>query len=485
MESESLHRALLALFESGKDAMFITDRDGRFMRVNRSFLELYAIANEKEVLGKKLNILKSNLHARAFYEQIRQALQNEGQWSGEIRNMRHDGEVIPVWSRLIALGDEGVIGIQSDLRTRDLSYRQLEQSSRLQSVSLLAGGVAHEFNNILASLHGHLHILDRKLGGSEGSEHERIVRIKGLLDRAGGLVQNLLSFARQKPPHNRPLLLAQLLPELEQLVRPTLPPTIQLRLEMPPESIYLSTDPLVLKQHLIELIANARDAIEEKMQAHMAPGGAIDLKVERTPQGILFRICDDGIGMEGAILNRAMEPFFSTKPIGKGTGLGLPSVLGYAEHVGGSLSLQSTPGHGACAELLLPIEAGQAREKQTTNQISRTLLLAEDETAQRNVIVELLTDQGHKVLACNNGLKALETWHSQREEIDAVICDIVMPGLDGVELAGIIRHQAPQLPICMMTGYSNRVVPPELGVRLLRKPVDLDLIRHFVDNLER
>jgi len=175
----ALHQALETLFLTGQDAMFIANRAGVFTHVNQSFLNLYHFQSPQHIIGKPMSLIKSHLHPDSFYENLQEQLLTLGQWSGEIRNLSHNGEIIHIWSQIMRTST-GFAARQVDLRERDRSARHLQEAARLESVSTLAGGIAHDFNNILAGLKGHVHMFQRTLPEDNSDGSERLERVQNL-----------------------------------------------------------------------------------------------------------------------------------------------------------------------------------------------------------------------------------------------------------------------------------------------------------------
>ncbi|MES0371362.1 MAG: response regulator [Mariprofundaceae bacterium] len=477
MPDKHLEASLRALFEHGRDAMFIADLDGKFTRVNQAFLNLYSYT-EDDVIGQPIGMIKSHLHEESLYQAIQNELSTRGIWSGELRNSSYAGEIIHIWTQIMKTED-GYVGIQVDLRERDRTTRQVEQTARLESISTLAGGIAHEFNNILAGLQGHMHMIRRIIPENNSKEIERMHRIGKLFERASALVHNMLMFSKQKQTINREISLSTLLEDTITLVTPTIPVSIELTIEIKHHGLITLANEIQLKQTLFELIANAGSAFDSKERSALASSPAIsitlDLKDDKFAE---IAIQDNGSGMKELELQHCIDPFFTTKPVGQGTGLGLSSANSYIKQLGGSLKIESQPTIGTTVRISMPL----AHKTALAEPLNLSVLLVDDDEDVRSTMNEILISHGYEVLDATDGIQALDMWHKHEKDIDAIIMDIVMPNMDGLDVARSIRETGSSVPICMMTGYSNQNIPADIHVQLLRKPVDPDLILKYLEH---
>ncbi|MDX8403086.1 MAG: response regulator [Mariprofundaceae bacterium] len=477
MPDKQLATSLLALFDYGRDAMFIADLDGRFTHVNEAFLNLYNYT-KSDVIGQPISMIKSHLHDKSYYQSIQNELKTQGIWSGELCNSSYAGEIIHIWTQIIST-ENGYLGIQVDLRERDRTARQVEQTARLESISTLAGGIAHEFNNILAGLQGHMHMIRRIIPEDNIKEKERMQRIGKLFERASGLVHNMLVFSKQKQTINRDMPLSALLEDTIKLVTPSIPKMIRLKFETNHHRLIILANEIQMKQTLFELITNASGAFDRMDESTLPFNPEIlvklDLKDQHTAE---ITVKDNGYGMQPNELKHCKDPFFTTKPVGQGTGLGLSSANSYIKQLGGSLEISSQPRKGTTVQIMLPL----AHKTDHVQPLNRTILLVDDDQDIRMSLHEIMASHGYKVLDADDGIQALDMWQQHKESIDAIIMDIVMPNMDGLEVAGKIRETGSKVPICMMTGYSNQSIPADIHVQLLRKPVDPDLILKYLDH---
>ena len=483
MKDQFLNQALRSLFEQGRDPMFIMNSRAYLTHINPAFLDLYDY-KEDEVIGKSAGfVLRGPLVGVIFYKNILRQLLKEGHWSGELSSVSRSGEIIPVWTQVIKT-DEGFSAIQVDLRERDKITKKMEGLSRLQSVATLAGGVAHEFNNILGGVQGHLYLLKRNMPDHNEKEQARLLRIDGLMQRAATLVQNLLSFSRQKPTTTREISMFSLVENTIEMAKKSLDKQVEITFSTQEKGLVAFADAVILKQHIFEIISNAERAIvrqrekekyaygEKKEHIHLSLGSSDDGKY------VEIVVRDNGMGMQDATLRHCLDPFFTTESVGEGTGLGLSSAAAYMQQLKGSLEVESVYGEYTTVRMLFPLSS----EAIETNDKQGLVLLVDDDEDLRDSLGEILTCQGYEVIAADNGIAALDLWRQHREDIAVVVMDIIMPNMDGIEVAQEIRNESQSVPICLTTGYSYQRIPSDLHVNLMRKPLNPELLLKYIES---
>jgi PAS domain S-box-containing protein len=355
--------------------------------------------------------------------------------------------------------------------------RALTQAKRLEVLGLLAGGIAHDFNNVLAAVSGSLQIL--KLTIKEARAQEFIGRGLRGVDRATRLVRQLTGFASTQNLAPQVVDLAQAISECHELLQMSAGPRVQVRVEVGPPCL-VALDPGQFEMALLNLTINARDATDGPgkivIRLHEA---ANDAGGERGPSRagwVAVEVCDSGSGMAPEVLERARELFFTTKPAGKGTGLGLAMVSAFARHSGGSLQLESTPGQGTCATLVLPrisaelaalVQETQAEALDREHHGDATVLVVDDDELVRPVVAHYLSELGYTVIEASDGVQALELARAT-PQLDLVLTDVAMHGMDGIALAERLRRLHPDRPVLMMTGHADR--RQLAGEEVLEKP---------------
>ena len=339
----------------------------------------------------------------------------------------------------------------------------------------LAGGIAHDFNNLLLVIDGYARrALDA--AGDRAAVTHNLLEVLHATESAESLIKKLSVFSRRALVDRRVVRLSEALSEVEGLLRPLLGARQPLVIEVAPEAAELcvETDPTELSHALLNLAINARDA--------MPGGGAVVLRLDRDPDQPTMAelsVRDTGCGIAEEMRARIFDPFFTTKPAGRGTGLGLAMVYGFAGQSGGSITVESEPGHGSVFRLRLPCAARppspvMAEAGEDTRGRGETVLVVEDNAPLLRLIQSALTDWDYRVLCAANGLEALELEAEEGEIIDMVLSDVVMPSLGGFELAEILRESRPGLPVIFMSGYPTggelQSVTPPAGAVLLPKP---------------
>jgi PAS domain S-box-containing protein len=367
---------------------------------------------------------------------------------------------------------------------REAALAQLHEAQKLETLGQLTGGVAHDFNNLLTPITGALDLLQRKV-----DLDSRSARLIGnalqSAERAKTLVQRLLGFARRQTLQTRAVDLGPLIEGMRDLVASSVGSTIEIRIRSEPDLPPALADPNQLELAILNLCVNARDAMPE--------GGVLTIVAEQAAIGprsepkltpglyVRLSVIDTGTGMDQDTLARAVEPFFSTKETGRGTGLGLSMVHGLAGQLGGGFSLASASGEGTRADLYLPVtgEAVRARPHGRGAGLveagpALAILLVDDEELVRAGTAEMLRDLGHTVTEASGGAQALGKLAAGLH-VDAVVTDYKMPRIDGAELAGRIRETRPQMPVLLITGYTG-IVEQVADLPQLAKPfVQADL----------
>ncbi|HEY3798867.1 MAG TPA: response regulator [Caulobacteraceae bacterium] len=367
-------------------------------------------------------------------------------------------------AELQALNHELEGRIEQRTREREQALAQLFEAQKIDTIGQLTGGVAHDFNNLLMAMIGSLELLRKRLPGDETAQRLLANALKGA-ERGAALTQRLLAFARRQELRPEPIDLPALMAGMRELLSRSLGPQITLVEDIAEELPPVLADANQLELALMNLALNARDAM---------PGGGvltISTRAEEVSPGaslsagryLRLIVADTGEGMDADTLAHAVEPFFTTKGTGKGTGLGLPMVQGLAAQSGGALWIDSRPGEGTRVHLLLPeadeaarAEAAPATPVETfaANDRAATILLVDDDALVSVGTVAMLEDLGHRVIAAESAAAALDVL-DRGAEVDIIITDHAMPEMTGLEFARIARERRPGLPIVLATGYAD------------------------------
>jgi two-component system cell cycle sensor histidine kinase/response regulator CckA len=383
------------------------------------------------------------------------------------------------------LGEAAVILSMKDNSEADRLKRQVAQATKMQAVGQLAGGVAHDFNNILTAIIGYCDLmLMRHTPGD--SDYDDIQQIRSNSNRAAGLTRQLLAFSRQQTLRPQVLQLPDVIAEVSNLLKRLLGETVELQVKHGRNLGAVRADPGQLEQVIVNLAVNARDAILAK---DPAAGGTLTVQTysvspeasRRIPSDILpvgdytaLKVSDTGTGIPKAVLPKVFEPFFTTKEVGKGTGLGLSTVYGIVKQSGGYIFAESEEGEGTSFTIYLPVHRAEAVQpavkgrKEAPGELwgTGTILLVEDEAMVRAVAERALTRHGYTVLTAENGEAALELLGSG-QSVDLMISDVVMPTMDGPTTVREARKTRPDLPILFISGYAEEQ---------LRKSIDLERV---------
>jgi PAS domain S-box-containing protein len=419
----------------------------RLVWMNRFLEEMLGFESRDEWLGKSAEILyASKEEFRRVGQVLFETARRKRVVITEAQMRRKDGTVFPAELRLTApLPDNpyaGVAGAILDLTETKTLKAQLYQAQKMEALGALAGGVAHDFNNLLTIITGYSELL-LSVKGERDPDRGDLQKIYTAAQRGAELVKRLLIFSRKGKAEKRAVNLGELATESARLLERTLPKMITIRVDVDPSCPLVNADPSQMDQIIMNLAVNARDAMPE--------GGVLTIAVRRTTvderfarmhigmapgEYVTLQVSDDGVGMEKAVQERIFEPFFSTKPEGKGTGLGLATVYGIVKQHEGHVYCESEPGKGTTFSVFLPVNGEAAlveADKRSYGALggSETVLVVDDEEFVLGVVEKLLSKVGYTVLCAKNGREALEVYRNHKGMISLVILDLVMPVMDG------------------------------------------------------
>ena len=471
---EALGR-LRVIFEGASIGITHVNTEGRVLEANPAFEAMigYSTAELRELpLGKITHPDDWGIHV-ALHEELMAGKRDSYRY--EKRYVRRDGEL--VWCQLTAVLERDSDGRPSVVTTmiEDISERkevedQLRQSQRMETIGRLAGGVAHDFNNLLTAITGYSTFALERIERGEADDarlRNDVEEIRKSAERAAGLTQQLLAFSRRQVLQPRTLDLSALVADVRTLLERLIGEDLELVTSLADEQVFVRADPGRLEQVLVNLAVNARDA--------MPAGGTLTLVATETEVADDHQIVswgarpgryptlvvrDTGHGMDADTLGHVFEPFFTTKEVGLGTGLGLSTVYGIVKQSGGWIMLESEPGAGTTATIYLPsseapVRLHEEQELEPAAGIGR-ILFVEDEAVVRGLVVQMLEQRGYDVLEAPGPIEALEL--AESEECDLLLTDVVMPKMNGRELARRIRERVPELHVVYTSGYAPEEV---------------------------
>jgi len=481
---------LAAVVESSDDAIIGRLLDGTVTNWNTAAQRIYGYS-ASEIVGKPTSVLFSPAHLAEIAEMLEKIKRGEIVKRSDAIRMRHDGNELHVaLTHTPIKNTEGrVIGISTVARDITESKRleqQLRKVQKMESIGLLAGGIAHDINNLLSVILGYSEILLESIP-HDSKMHSQCEEIKKAGDRAASLTGQLLAFSRQQALAPKILNLNEVVAETEKMLRRLIGENIDVRTTLDPTLGNVKADPGQIGQVIMNLVVNARDAMPEGGKLVIETSNAVlddEAAVRHPPLSagryILLTVSDSGIGMDEETQTHIFEPFFTTKEIGKGTGLGLSTVYGVVKQSGGTVWVYSELGHGSVFKIYLPRvdEATlQSLPTELATHLSRgteTILLVEDEDSVRKLTQSLLEDAGYKVIEARSGDEALEVTARNSGPIHLLLSDIVMPGMNGPDLGERLAVTNPEMKILYMSGYTstfanyNKLI--DRCVKLIQKP---------------
>ncbi|MET0531134.1 MAG: cell cycle histidine kinase CckA [Microvirga sp.] len=496
-------------FNNTPIAIATVNRTGRIVHANVPFSKLFGtLPRTGEGLGEGPSILDSFREAAPIDGALKAAAENKGDIPPlELQTAGENGGSVRVWVTPAGdTGAEGETAIIYALDTTDFRKveEQLAQSQKMNAVGQLAGGVAHDFNNVLQAIIGYSDLLLANHRPTDPSFQD-IMQIKQNANRAASLVRQLLAFSRRQTLRPEVLNLNDRLYDLSMLLKRLLGERVELDLSHGRDLWFVKADVNQFEQVVVNLAVNARDAMPDGGKlairtANVSAQEATSLNVSAMPAAeyVLVEVSDTGSGMTPEVLDKIFEPFFTTKEVGKGTGLGLSTVFGIVKQSGGYIDVDSKPGGGTTFSIYLPRHIPAAQElpeepkadepkKPAADMTGQgTILLVEDEDPVRAVNARALTARGYTVLEAESGVVALEIIQERGAPVDLVVSDVVMPEMDGPTLLGELRKLYPDLKVIFVSGYAEEAfrknLPEGEEFNFLPKPFSL---RQLVETVKQ
>ena len=482
---------LVSIIDSSEDAIYGKDLDGIITSWNRGAEHIYGYTPD-EIVGKHISILAPSDRKDEIPEILTRIAAGETINHFESMRVAKDGKALDVSISISPLRDAkgdivGASAIARDITAQKRAEGQLHQAQKMEAIGRLAGGVAHDFNNILGIVSACAEFLRDRVDPAAGAS-QYIENIKRATERGSSLTRQLLTFSRSSSVQPRILDLNERLRDVSKLLRPLMGDDVEILIVSKSPAAVVEADPGQLDQIVVNLAVNARDA--------MPRGGKFILETrserfdedfagqnQNMPAGkyVLLAVSDTGTGMDEATVARIFEPFFTTKETGKGTGLGLATVYGIVKQSAGHILVYSEPGHGTTFKIYLPsadekigIESKAEVEKVSPQRHGTTILLVEDDDIMRGLTGQLLREHGYTVIDADDGKAALEWMESHPGSIDLLLTDVVMRRMSGPELVERLRPAHPDLNVVFMSGYTGELIAERevlsRGITLLEKP---------------
>ncbi len=481
---------MASIIDTSEDAIYGKDLNGMITSWNKGAERIYGYTPD-EIIGKHISILAPSDRTDEIPEILRKIARGETVDHFESMRVAKDGRILNVSISVSPLQSAqgeiiGASAIARDITAQKKAEGQLHQSQKMEAIGRLAGGVAHDFNNILGIISACAEFLRDRIENAEPAQY--IENIKKATERGSALTRQLLTFSRSSAIQPRLLDVNERLRDVGKLLRPLMGDDVEILIVAKSPAAVVEADPGQLDQIVVNLAVNARDAMprggkfiletrtenfdEEFAEQHqnMAAG-----------KYILLAVSDTGTGMDEATVSRIFEPFFTTKEVGKGTGLGLATVYGIVKQSAGHIMVYSEPGHGTTFKIYLPsadhkIGLGSKAEVETVSpkRHGTTILLVEDDETMRSLTRQLLQQHGYTVLEADDGKSALDVVESRKGPIDLVLTDVVMRRMSGPELVERLHASHPDLKAVFMSGYTGELIAErevlKRGITLLEKP---------------
>lgn len=496
-----LQRAF-AIIQHTTEGIMLTDKDANILSVNPAFTHITGYP-ASEAVGQKASLLSSGEHGQSFYSDMWSSIHQSGYWQGEIWNRRKNHEVYPerltINSIYTPAGElSHYVGIFSDITSVKQSedenarlQRELNQAHRMEALGQLTGGIAHDFNNILGIIMGYI---DMSLDQYGSTLPEKLVKnletAMNASRRAKDLVAQMLTFSRSDNQGGQPLHLLPLIKDNIEMLRSILPSSIKVEVSCEENLPLVMMHPVKLQQMLMNLCINARDAMNGKGVLTIKLGWSCVLDRECTcchkiikGDWIELSVSDNGCGMSAETVDHIFEPFYTTKELGKGTGMGMSVLRGIISSHGGHALLETELNKGTTIRLLFPPITDEAAKDMEARSLSaelpggkgKSLLVLDDEPMITDYLYNLLEPFGYQITIKTDSLEALDLFRQNPDKFSLLVTDQTMPGLTGVELIKQFREIRPDFPAILCTGYSEDISAEDaekMNICYLNKPVN-------------
>ena len=510
-----LHQAH-AIIQHTNEGIMVTDADNIIISVNPAFTRITGY-EASEIIGRKTSLLSSGKHDQSFYSGMWSSIQRYGHWQGEIWNRHKNGEIFPEWLTINAIYDPDgslsqYVGIFSDITSikqseaeKERLQRELSQARKMEALGQLAGGIAHDFNNVLGIIMGYIDMaLDRYSHEAPEKMVSYLETAMQASERGKDLVTQMLTFNRSDNWDERPLQFGPLIKENLKMLQSILPSSIKIKLNCENDLPSIVMDPAKLQQLIMNLCINAKDAMDGAGTLTINLGWHRDIDTEcacchKWIKGdwIELSVTDTGSGMTPEILEHLFEPFYTTKAVGKGTGMGMSVLHGIVSGHRGHSLVETEMGKGTTIRLLFPPAVVETLEKPETPDLDQSLdvvlqgagrhiLVVDDEPMLAEYIGNLLELHGYQPTIKTDSQQALKLFQAEPDKFALLVTDQTMPGLNGLELINQLREIRPGLPVILCSGFSESINAHDaenMGICYLAKPVKADRLLHSAGEL--
>jgi anti-anti-sigma factor len=511
-QAQSELKRLATVVEQTAEMIVVTDPDGIIQYVNPAFERITGYSRE-EAVNTPTSLFHGIVQDGAFRQNLWETLKSGKVWTGRLTNRRKDGQLYEEEATISPVQDSSgntinFVCVKRDITQEALLEQQLRDSQKFEAIAQLAGGIAHDFNNLLTSVIGNIQLARVR---PQGDIQGYLARAEQACMRGASLVQQLLLYSRKSPSEKQVITLNLIVREVVALARETIDRRIEIETHLMPDLPRIIADPTQMHQVLLNLVVNARDAIEEVRSLAGEEEGipaarasspkiticteSISLAKEGPALDVLgdpgdytvLSVSDTGTGMDAKTQEHLFEPFFTTKEVGKGTGLGLATAYGIVRNHGGWIEIESERDRGSTFKIYLPVaqggckEAARSEDSGEPKRGSETILVVDDETSICDVARDTLESYGYTVLAANDGEKGLEVYAREMSRIDLVILDLSMPKLSGREVLERIREINPHARVIISSGYlTGDIQAVASGCIFVQKPFRVDSLLRVV-----
>lgn len=460
------------LLELAHDAIMVRDMEDRVLYWNKGAERIYGWTAAEAVGRKREELLPKDMFNALKYEEAKKTILETGNWQGDFATRRKNGEEVIVESRWTLVRDEkgapqSILGISNDITEKKRFETQFLRAQRLENIGALAGGIAHDLNNILTPLLVSVQVLKDKIDDPDGKK--LLEALEANVQRGAGLVKQVLAFGRGTEGERVPLNPKHIAIEIKQIVHETFPKSVAFELHCPQDLWTIIGNATQLHQVLLNLCVNARDAMPQggklsvQMENVMVDETYAAKKLEARPGPyVVMTVTDTGTGIPKEIEEKIFDPFFTTKAPGKGTGLGLSTTLAIVKSHEGFINCYSEPDKGAIFKVYFPAHPTSAALEKPAADIrlprghNELVLVVDDEESILNLAQNVLKRFGYRVLLAENGVEAVALFARRQKEIDVVITDMVMPVMDGPATIAALKALNPNIKIIGSSGLASR-----------------------------